>query len=392
MNGEEGPNLERIPDFLVVGGGINGLLVSRNLLTLGASVLLIDQGEVAREASWAGGGIVSPLYPWRYSPAVTALASWAQGYYPHLVRQLLAETGIDAEFEQSGLLILDAPDQLEAVSWAASEGKALEVWGTARIYDAEQNLASGFSDGLWMPHLVHVRNPRLCKALLASLEQSQSFSLLTHTRVTGFEEVDNRIVKAYANVAGSGEEQVLPAGAFILTAGAWTQQLLGPLNVESGVAPVKGQMLQYRLPTPLIDSMVLHNGKYLIPRRDGHVLVGSTLEYTEFDKSNTEKGRKLLRNAAVGMLPDLSRLDPIRQWSGLRPGREGGLPVIGLVEPRENLYVNAGQFRNGLVLAPASAQLLSELIMGEQPSIDPKPYRPTLDPRELTESTAASVS
>ena len=100
----------------------------------------------------------------------------------------------------------------------------------------------------------------------------------------------------------------------------------------------------------------------------------------------------MLQNAAVGMLPDLSRLDPIRQWSGLRPGREGGLPVIGLVEPRENLFVNAGQFRNGLVLAPASAHLLSELIKGEQPSIDPKPYRPTSDPREIMESTRASVS
>jgi len=166
MNGAEGRNLKRVPDFLVVRGGINGLLVSRNLLGLGASVVLIDQGEVAREASWAGGGIVSPLYPWRYSPAVTALASWAQGYYPHLVRQLLAETGIDAEFEQSGLLMLDAPDQSEAVSWATSEGKAMEVWGAARIYDAEQNLASGFSDGLWMPHLGHVRNPGCARRCL----------------------------------------------------------------------------------------------------------------------------------------------------------------------------------------------------------------------------------
>ena len=323
---------------------------------------------------------------------MTVLASWGQGYYPHLVRQLLAETGIDAEFEQSGLLMLDAPDQSEAVSWATTEGKAMEVWGTAQIYDAERNLASGFSDGLWMPQLGQVRNPRLCKALLASLQQSPSFSLLTHTCVTGFEEVDGRIVKAYANTAGSAEEQVLRADAFILTAGAWTQQLLGPLNVESGVAPVKGQMLQYRLPKPLIDSIVLHHGKYLIPRRDGHLLVGSTLEYTDFDKSNTEKGRKMLQNAAVGMLPGLSRLDPIRQWSGLRPGREGGMPMIGLVEPRENLFVNAGQFRNGLVLAPASAHLLSDLIMGEQPSIDPKPYRPTLDPRGQLESTRASVS
>ena len=137
--------------------------------------------------------------------------------------------------------------------------------------------------------------PRLCKALLASLKQSPSFSLLTHTRVTGFEEVDSQIVKAYANIAGSGEEQVLRANAFILTAGAWTEQLLCPLNVKSGVAPVKGQMLQYRLRKPLIDSMVFHHGKYLTPRRDGHLLVGSTLEYTDFDKSNTEKGRKMLQ-------------------------------------------------------------------------------------------------
>ena len=100
----------------------------------------------------------------------------------------------------------------------------------------------------------------------------------------------------------------------------------------------------------------------------------------------------MLQIAAVGMLPDLSRLDPIRQWSGLRPWRAGGLPVIGLVEPRENLFVNAGQFRNGIVLALASAHLLSELIMGQQPFITPKPYCPTLDPRELMEATRASVS
>ena len=153
MDEEKGQNLKQIPDFLVVGAGINGLLVSRNLLALGASVMLIDQGEVARESSWAGGGIVSPLYPWRYSLAVTALASWAQEYYPQLVRELLAETGVDAEFEPCGLLMLDAPDQSDAVSWAVSEGKAMEVWGADRIYEAEQKLAAGFGKGLWMPHL-----------------------------------------------------------------------------------------------------------------------------------------------------------------------------------------------------------------------------------------------
>lgn len=389
---EKGQNLKQIPDFLVVGAGINGLLVSRNLLALGASVTLVDQGEVARESSWAGGGIVSPLYPWRYSPAVTALANWAQRYYPRLVQELLAETGIDAEFEPCGLLMLDAPDQSDAVSWAASQGKAMEVWGAGRIYEAGLNLAAGFVKGLWMPHLGHVRNPRLCKALIASLKQSPSFALQTHTRITGFEKLDNRIVKAYTDKAGSGKNQVLQAGAFVLTAGAWTQQLLGCLKVESGVAPVKGQMLQYRLAEPLIDSMVLHKEKYLIPRRDGHLLVGSTLEYTDFDKSLTEEGREILQDAAVGMLPDLARHEPVRQWSGLRPGRAGGLPVIGLVEPHENLFVNAGQFRNGLVLAPASARLLSELIMNQRPFVDPQPYRPGTDPRGSSQAIQAQAS
>ena len=378
--------MKRIPDFLVVGAGINGLLMSRNLLALGASVTLVDQGKAARESSWAGGGIVSPLYPWRYSPAVTALANWAQRYYPRLVQELLAETGVDAEFEPCGLLMLDAPDQSDAVSWAASECKTMQVWGAGRIYEAKQNLAAGFDKGLWMPCVGHVRNPRLCKALIASLKQSPSFALQTHTRVTGLEKADNRIVQAYTEKASSGENQGLQAGAFVLTVGAWTQHLLGSLKVESGVAPVKGQMLQYRLADPLIDSMVLHKGKYLIPRRDGHLLVGSTLEYTDFDKSLTEEGREILQDAAVGMLPDLARHKPVRQWSGLRPGRAGGLPVIGLVEPHENLFVNAGQFRNGLVLSPASARLLTELIMGKRPFIDPQPYRPEANPRESTQA------
>ena len=335
---------------------------------------------------------MSPLYPWRYSLAVTALANWAQEYYPQLVRELLAETGVDAEFEPCGLLMLDAPDQSDAVSWAVSEDKAMEVWGADRIYEAEQKLAAGFGKGLWMPHLGHVRNPRLCKALIASLKQSPSFALQTHTRVAGFEQTDNRIVAAYTKAAGSGEIQSVQAGAFVLTAGAWTQQLLGSLQVESGVAPVKGQMLQYRLAEPLIDSMVLHKGKYLIPRRDGHLLVGSTLEYADFDKSLTEEGRKILQDAAVGMLPDLARYEPVRQWSGLRPGRAGGLPVIGLVEPHENLFVNAGQFRNGLVLAPASARLLTDLIMNQRPFIDPHPYRPGTDPRGSSQAIQAQAS
>ena len=105
-------------DFLVCGAGISGLLVTRELLERGASVLLIDRSRIGSEASWAGGGIVSPLYPWRYNDAVTALATRAQHAYPHLVDQLHAATGIDAQLNVTGLMMLEADDSARALSWA----------------------------------------------------------------------------------------------------------------------------------------------------------------------------------------------------------------------------------------------------------------------------------
>src|SRR5690606_39288778 len=105
-------------DFLVIGGGVIGLLTARELAHAGASVTIVEQGLCCKEASWAGGGIVSPLYPWRYSAPVTALASAAQRAYPALCASLLDETGIDAELEQTGLLMLDAADEKEAFAWA----------------------------------------------------------------------------------------------------------------------------------------------------------------------------------------------------------------------------------------------------------------------------------
>ena len=105
-------------DFVVIGGGVMGLLLSRHLLQAGASVSLLEAGQCGREASWAGGGIVSPLYPWRYVPAVTALASQAQRLFPALCDELLAETGIDSEYRQTGLLMVDAQDAEQASRWA----------------------------------------------------------------------------------------------------------------------------------------------------------------------------------------------------------------------------------------------------------------------------------
>lgn len=365
-------------DFLIVGGGVIGLLLARELAADGGTVTILEKGYCCQEASWAGGGIVSPLYPWRYSAAVTALATQAQQAYPTLVAELLADTGIDAELEKTGLLMLEADDSQEAKGWAVETGKIMEAVDTEFIYQREHNLGLGFKHGLWMPEISNVRTPRLGKALLTSLRNSSRVKICEQTEVVelvrGEGGLGQHIVALM--VRENGVEKRIPASQVVVTAGAWSGDLLAGLQISLPVVPVKGQMLLFEPPRRLLTSIVLTKGRYLIPRRDNHILIGSTLEHTGFDKRTTEEALQSLLASAVALVPELAESPVKQQWAGLRPGAPNGVPFIGKLGQLENLYINTGQYRNGLVLAPASAKLLADLLLGREPAIDPTPYRP----------------
>lgn len=367
-------------DFQVIGGGVIGLLMARELARAGATVTVIERGTCCSEASWAGGGIVSPLYPWRYSAPVTALASAAQSAYPALAAALLSETGIDPELQTTGLLMLDALDAQEALTWAATAGKQMQALDAAAIHRHEPHLGKQFGHGLWMPDIANIRNPRLGQALLASLRCQPGVEILEHAellRIDWMQSGGKRQVRAL-KVSQGGVLHTLPAGQVIVAAGAWSGRLLASADVALPVVPVKGQMLLYATPTRLLRSIILSQGRYLIPRRDNLVLVGSTLEHDGFDKSLSADARGSLRDSAIDMLPALANIPVKQQWAGLRPGAPGGIPSIGQLPSWSNLYVNAGHFRNGLVLAPASAHLLADILLGRPLSVDPEPYQPAL--------------
>jgi len=361
-------------DFLIVGGGINGLLLARELAQAKAQVVLVERGFCGKEASWAGGGIISPLYPWKYSPEITALASWAQDFYPALVEELLGETGIDAELQTSGLLMLDADNEELALAWARDNARRMERLEPHEIISRETNLNRAFSSALWMPDVANVRNPRLIQALVASLKAQANVSIVEHATVTGFEK-DTEFVRGI-NVLQDGVAKHLDAGAVIVSAGAWTGSLLGSVGIDLPIEPVKGQMLLFEMPQHTVNSIVLSAGRYLIPRRDGLLLAGSTLEYSGFDKTATDEARADLLQSARLLLPALAEVNPIGHWAGLRPGAPQGIPFIGKLPSWRNMYVNAGQFRNGLVLAPASARLLADSLLNRNPILDPTPYTP----------------
>ena len=356
--------------IIIVGGGVIGLLTALNLASEMAQVTLIDRVGMGQEASWAGGGIVSPLYPWRYSPAVTALAHWSQHFYPQLGEHLFARTGIDPEVHTTGLYWLDLNDEAEALAWAQREKRPLSAVDISATYDAIPALGAGYHRAVHMADVANVRNPRLVKSLKAALQALPNVRLEEHCEVLGFVREGQRIQGVRTATGEIIGDQV------VLTAGAWSGELLQSLGIDLPVEPVKGQMILYKAAPGFLPCMVLAKGRYAIPRRDGHILVGSTLEHEGFDKTPTLNALESLKVSAAELLPALAKAPPVRHWAGLRPGSPEGIPYIGPVTAFDGLWLNCGHYRNGLVLAPASCQLFADLMMGRPPIIDPAPYAP----------------
>lgn len=375
-------------DFLICGAGVSGLLLARELLASGATVTVLERQFSGREASWAGGGIVSPLYPWRYNDAVTALARHAQRAYPVLSSALREETGIDPQLTVTGLLMLDADDHQEALDWAGRQQQRMTELDAGQIVQQVPGLAERFERGLWMPDIANVRNPRLMKALRAAVQAHPRARLVEQCEVIGFElaaatgdaatrphEAQPRPVTG-VQTRTEGHQQIFRATQYVVATGAWSGELLSPLGLDLPVEPVKGQMLLYQAAPDLLQTMVLTRGRYLIPRRDGHILIGSTLEYSGFDKTTDDEARQSLHASAISMLPALAQAPVVAHWAGLRPGAPAGVPFIGRLPGYTNLHINAGHFRNGLVLAPAAAGVLADLLLERPPRLDPQPYAP----------------
>ncbi|KAF0866917.1 glycine oxidase ThiO [Pseudomonas sp. LD120] len=355
---------------LVVGGGVIGLLTAFNLAAQGQQVRLVERSDLGREASWAGGGIVSPLYPWRYSPAVTALAHWSQDFYPQLAEHLFSTTGVDPEVHTTGLYWLDLDDEALALDWARREGRPLSTVDISTVHDAVPVLGSGYQQAIYMADVANVRNPRLVKSLKAALQALPNVQIDEQCSVTGFIRDGQQVQGVYSSAGDIHADQV------VLCAGAWSGELLGSLGVALPVEPVKGQMILYKCAASFLSCMVLAKGRYAIPRRDGHILVGSTLEHEGFDKTPTACALESLKASAVELIPALAEAEVVGHWAGLRPGSPEGIPYIGPVPGFDGLWLNCGHYRNGLVLAPASCRLFCDLLLGNPPIIDPAPYAP----------------
>ena len=356
-------------DVTIIGGGLIGLLTARYLIQGGASVAIYEKGNVGRESSWAGGGIISPLYPWRYTEPVTELAYWGQQQYEALAAELFSETDIDPEYRHSGLLLLDIDGQErdKAECWAGKFGYQISYLDREEVKSLQANLGEVSEHALWMPSVGQMRNPRLVKAVHKSVEQ---LGVKVHEQTP----VDDIVITKGAVTAIRAGNQLVPTSTVVVAGGAWSAEILKPQGIELAVSPVRGQMLLFRAEPDILKRIVLSGNHYLIPRADGRILAGSTLEHVGFDKATTEQGREELYAFATKLLPQLADYPIEKQWSGLRPGTSDGVPFIGQCGTIEGLYVNAGHFRNGVVTGLASARLMADQLLKLPPILDPSPY------------------
>jgi glycine oxidase len=356
-------------DILIIGGGISGLLTAREFRLAGLDVTVVDQSALGQESSWAGGGILLPIYPWRQDAAISELVIASLAIYPNLSQELFEATGIDPEWLPCGMLICKNPDIDVATQWCQTYSIRYQQADDSMF--AELNCT--FEHPLWLPDIAQARNPRLLKSLVAFLKQI-GVSFIEQTHINHLEIEQQRIRNIQI------DNRTFTANQVVLCAGAWSSKFLQRWFPDCGlqldIQPVRGQMLLFDAQPETLKHMILDGDHYLIPRKDGKILAGSTVEEVGFEKMTTEAVRQQLHNFATELFPELKRHPVCNHWAGLRPGTPRGVPYIGTHPEIANLSINAGHFRNGLVMGPASARLLADLILARPPIVDPSPYTP----------------
>lgn len=334
-------------DVVIIGGGVIGLTTAYLLRQQGVSVTLVERNKIGQEASWAGAGMLPSFLPDPELKPIKQLFAQAQHSWPEFSRELLELTGVDNEYQQCGAITL--------FSETASDQHPINL-STARIRFPWLNTS--------LPEIYHhktyaqVRNPRhllalkngcLLKGVNIQEEcqiQHASFDhdKFNHSNVMHLETSHGRI----------------RGGQYVVTAGAWTAEFLKPWGYQLDIKPIRGQILLYHWENSPVNLVLDAGKKYIVPRKDGHLLIGSTEEDVGFIKENTATGIEELQLFAEELIPHLKTLRPVNAWSGLRPQLSGKIPLVGKLPHHQNLWIAAGHYRWGLQLSYETAKFIAQ--------------------------------
>jgi len=355
-------------DVVIVGGGVIGLTTAYYLAKEGARVVVLERGRPGAEASWAGAGILPPSNLATARTPFDCLRGLSQKLFPDFSAELREATGIDNGYWKCGGLELTGSDPAPLEEEWRGEGVACTQLSERETRELEPELSAGMGSSFWLPDLAQIRNPRHVKALEAACVRA-GVRIESDAEVAALEPGKERI-EAARTKAGR-----ILGDRFLLCAGAWTEGLLRELGCRTGIRPVRGQIVLLKPAAPVLRHVVMWGAQYLVPRRDGYVLVGSTEEDVGFDRRTTAEAVAHLLELAVRLVPALGQAEVEKSWAGLRPGSPDALPFLGPAPGWDNVWVGAGHFRAGLQLSTGSALLLKEMLLGQSMSLDTSAFR-----------------
>jgi len=355
-------------EVAVIGGGVIGLSCAWRLAQKGVKVLLLERGEIAREASWTAGGMIAPgcetIHASSEDEAMSLLCHQSRDLYANFAAELHEFTGIDVElsligakstfndWRTPGILMLGEKDH--ALSWS-SKSESFDLSSVSFLSPQTNDLPA-----LWLPDEGQVDNRKLTIALAQAARQSgaQIWEDAPVQRIV----CDDNTTSSIESAAGK-----VQAEKVLLCAGAWSGQIEGlPQRCVPPVRPVAGQMLALRGNGGVDRVIYAKPDIYLIPRRDGRLILGSSVEEIGFRKHTTTEHAERKFREACSIVPALRDSKVVEHWCGFRPAASDDLPILGQSEI-ENLYIATGHHRNGILLAPVTAELMTEHIIYDAP-------------------------
>jgi glycine oxidase len=337
-----------------------GLTIARALAQRGVrDVCLVERSSLGAEASFAAGGILAPQAEANARDEFFELACRSRELYPEFAAALNEESGIDVELDPTGTLYVaftegDLEEIEKRYEWQAKAGLAVEKLAPEQARELEPCIAESVRGALRFPDDVQVENRRLLNALVNSIDKL-GISLATETNVESLTVERGRVTGVQTS------RGVINSPTVIVAAGTWSSTIEHSQTPK--IEPVRGQMICFDAKPALARHVIYSPRGYLVPRRDGRLLAGSTSENAGFTKQVTAGGINHIINNALEISPRVSTLPIVDTWSGLRPRAADGLPVLGPCDEIDGLFYATGHYRNGILLAPVTGELISEAVV-----------------------------
>ena len=344
-------------NVIVVGGGVIGCSCAYALARAGIKVELIEERQIAAEASWASAGMIDGHSIGRAADGnYVQLKARSAAMFSSLAAQLQSDTGIDCEYHVSGKLELALSDRQQKHFQRLADGSSA-IWQDGdMIRRTEPRLQEGVCGGLYFPHSAQIKPHRLTRALAAAAA-THGATIRCGVKVTA--------VDANTTSVTLSDGSTLRAEWLVIANGAWAGRLL-PLPIR----PVRGQVELLRPEKPFIQHIVEHGDRYLVPRRDGAIYLGATIEHVGFDRSTTDDGIHWLREGASRLVSGLAELPVERRWAALRPWCGLKRPMIGPMPQTEGVLLAVGHYRSGVTLAPVTGELICQYVLEQDRSVE----------------------